>query len=103
MRGTETTIIRWDGDNYPLSVCVETGRVERRNSHYPATLKGEVARCLFLDLAGITPSADVPALIRACNRTADRKTLTDADSRRVNVSRLMGWEATPVKSAKRRG
>lgn len=102
MTGTETTIIRFDGDNYPLSVNVETGVVERRNSYYPAKLKGEGAWRLFIDLVGLAHSHEVPALILACNRAAARKQLAD-EARHEVAMQYAGIASIPVKAAKPHG
>jgi hypothetical protein len=100
MRGTDTTIIRRDGDNYPLSLCVETGRVERQNTFYASSLKGETARGLFLSLVGITYSNEVQALIRACNRVAARRGLKADDDRLDAVRVLLGLDLKLVRAAK---
>lgn len=101
MTGTDTTIIRHDGDNYPLAVNVVSGVVERQNTFYAATLKGEAAWRLFIDLAGLAYSEEIPALIRACNRAAARKQLATDDERREAALQYAGITPTPVKAARR--
>jgi hypothetical protein len=103
MTGTETTIIRMDGDNRPVTVNVLTGIVDRPNSYYTTPLKGDAAWRLFIDLVGLAYSAEVPELIKACNRAAARKQLaTDAD-RREAALQYAGIVPVPVKSAKPHG
>lgn len=100
MTGTDTTIIRMDGDNRPVGVNVETGVVDRPNSYYSTPLKGEAAWRLFIDLVGLAYSAEVPALIKACNRAAARKQLATDAERREAALQYAGIVPTPVKPAK---
>lgn len=100
MTGTETTIVRMDGDNRPVGVNVVTGIVDRPNSYYPTPLKGETAWRLFIDLVGIVRSEEVPAFIKACNRAAARKQLVTDEARREAALQYTGIVPVPVKSAK---
>ena len=97
----EMTITRWDGENRPVGVNVATGIVDRPNSYYPAPLRGDIARGLFLDLIGITYGHEVPALIKACNRAASRKNLGTDEDRREAALRYAGIIPAEVKAAKR--
>jgi hypothetical protein len=100
MTGTDNTIIRWDADQKPLSVNMVTGVVERPLTYYPAALRCEVARSLFLGMVGLADSHEVQSLINACNRAAARKQVsTDAERRQVAMQ-YAGWVKAPVKSAK---
>lgn len=100
MTGSETTIVRNDGDNHPLTVDVRTGIVERPNSYYATPLKSETAWMLFVELVGIVHGSEMPTFIKACNRAAARKQLvTDAD-RRDAVLQYTGIIPAPTKSAK---
>ena len=104
MTGTETSVVRMDGDNKPVRVCLLTGSVDRPNTYYPAKLRGEAAVRLFLAGVGIVLSHEVAGFIQGCNRAAARKTLATDAARLDAAYRAAGLpmlgHAADVKSAK---
>jgi len=100
MIGGETSILRLDGDNKPLTVDTVTGRVERPNTYYPAALRTAAARAAFLAIVGVAYSHEVSGLIAACNRAAGRKTLTTDDERIAAARVYAGIDPKPVRSAR---